>query len=92
MVDHTFVYTSAVRKIKEMITRGELGYMAAINIPLAIISIIGFGRVTRETIAMPPARFASLEANTALTEAELLLAGLKASLMLASAEKAELFQ
>ena len=25
MVDHTFAYTSAVRKIKEMITRGELG-------------------------------------------------------------------
>jgi NADH-quinone oxidoreductase subunit H len=53
-----------------VITRGELGYMAAINIPLAIISIVGFGRVTRETIAMPPARFASLEATTALTEAD----------------------
>ncbi|MQF69655.1 NADH-quinone oxidoreductase subunit NuoH [SAR202 cluster bacterium AD-804-J14_MRT_500m] len=53
-----------------VITRTELGYMAAINVPLAIISIIAFGRATRETIMVPPVRFASLATTTALTEAD----------------------
>jgi predicted dehydrogenase len=39
MVDHTFVYTAAVRKIRELITRGELGrvlYVDSVRINLGL--------------------------------------------------------
>src|SRR4029078_8798073 len=39
MVDHTFVYTSAVRKIRDLIARGELGrvlYLDSVRINLAL--------------------------------------------------------
>ncbi len=42
------------------ITRGELLIMAAINIPLALVSIAAFGRVTREKIRVPAPRFEGL--------------------------------
>ena len=39
MVDHTFIYTGAVRKIKEMITRGEVGdiyYFDSVRVNLGL--------------------------------------------------------
>ncbi len=53
-----------------VLTRTELGYMTAINVPLAVASIAAFGRFTREKISMQPVRFAPMAATPGLAEGD----------------------
>ena len=53
-----------------VITRNELWVMAAINIGVAVVSIAAFGRVTREHIRVPPARFEGIAAVPGIVEAD----------------------
>ena len=52
-----------------VITRNELWVMAAINIGVAVVSIAAFGRLTREHIRVPPARFESIATVPGTAEA-----------------------
>ena len=52
-----------------VITRNELWVMAAINIGVAVVSIAAFGRLTREHIRVPSARFESIATVPGTAEA-----------------------